>query len=123
MSKILIAVAVGAVAAFSLAPQPAQARHCSMVTATAPGVTQGIATRKADRRLRRYATHRSTAHLPGLGGGAKPPPILPKLGYSLQIDWFFRRNRYRTKKGRSLRRAPSLIGWASYAAGFAQPPA
>jgi hypothetical protein len=45
MSKLLVAaVAVGAIAAFNLAPQPAQARHCSMVTATAPGVTQGIAT-------------------------------------------------------------------------------
>jgi len=68
MSKIVIAVAVGAIAAFSLAPQPAQARHCSMVTATAPGVTQGIATRKADRRLRRYATH----NLSGWGVRAGP---------------------------------------------------
>jgi hypothetical protein len=42
MSKLLVAsVAVGAMAAFNLAPQPAKARHCSMVTATAQGVTQG----------------------------------------------------------------------------------
>ena len=57
MSKLLIAaVAAGAIAAFNLAPQPAQARHCSMVTATALGATQGIATRRADRRLQRYVT-------------------------------------------------------------------
>ena len=56
MSKLLIAaVAVGVIAAFNLAPQPAQARHCSLVTATTPGLTQGVATRRADRRLRRYA--------------------------------------------------------------------
>ena len=58
MSKLLVAaVAVGAMAAFNLAPQPAQARHCSLVTATAQGLTQGMATRRADRRLRRYARH------------------------------------------------------------------
>jgi hypothetical protein len=55
MSKILIAVAVAAIAAFGLAPQPAQARHhCLIVTATAPGLTQGIATNRADRRRERY---------------------------------------------------------------------
>ena len=58
MSKLLVAaVAVGAIAAFNLTPQPAQARHCSMVTATAQGVTQGIATTKAEWRRQRYATH------------------------------------------------------------------
>ena len=58
MSKLLVAaVAVGAIAAFNLAPQPAQARHCSIVSATALGVTQGVATRRADRRLERYVTH------------------------------------------------------------------
>ena len=36
MSKLLVAaVAVGAIAAFNLAPQPAQARHCSILTTTA----------------------------------------------------------------------------------------
>jgi hypothetical protein len=69
MSKLLIAaVAVSAIAAFNLAPQPAQARHCSMVTATAQGVTQGIATRKADRRLQRYVTN----NLSGWGVRAGP---------------------------------------------------
>ena len=58
MTKLLVAaVAVSAIAAFTLAPQPAQARHCSLVTATAQGLTQGVATRRADRRLRRYARH------------------------------------------------------------------
>jgi hypothetical protein len=57
MNKLLIAaVAVGAIAAFNLAPQFAQARDCSKVTATARGVTQGIATERADRRLNRYVT-------------------------------------------------------------------
>ena len=56
MSKLLIAaVALSAIAAVNLVPQPAQARHCSLVTATAQGLTQGVATRRADRRLRRYA--------------------------------------------------------------------
>ena len=56
MSKLLVAaVAVSAIAAFNLAPQPVQARHCSLVTATAQGLTQGAATRRADRRLRGYA--------------------------------------------------------------------
>jgi len=57
MSKLLVAaVAVGAIAAFNLAPQPAQARHCSIVTATARGVTEDIATTRAQRRLQRYVT-------------------------------------------------------------------
>jgi hypothetical protein len=60
MSKFLMAVAVSAIAAFSLAPQPAQARHCSGVTATARGVTQGIATTKAQWRLNRYVRHNLT---------------------------------------------------------------
>jgi hypothetical protein len=69
MSKLLIAaVAAGAIAAFNLAPQPAQARHCSMVTATALGATQGIATRRADRRLQRYVT----GNLSGWGVRAGP---------------------------------------------------
>jgi hypothetical protein len=68
MSKILIAVAVGAIAAFSLAPQPAQARRCSMVTATAQGVTQGIATTKAQWRLHRYVRN----NLSGWGVRAGP---------------------------------------------------
>ena len=57
MSKILIAVAVGVIAVFSLAAQPAQARHCLIVTATAPGLTQGIATNRADRRRERYVAN------------------------------------------------------------------
>jgi hypothetical protein len=57
MSKTLIAIAVGAIAAFSLTSHPAQARHCSIVTATAQGVTQGIATNRADRRRDRYVAH------------------------------------------------------------------
>jgi hypothetical protein len=69
MSKLLVAaVAVGAIAAFNLAPQPAQARHCSKVTATAQGVTQGIATNRADRRLQRYVTN----NLSGWGVRAGP---------------------------------------------------
>jgi hypothetical protein len=57
MKKFLdAAIAVGAIAALNLAPQLAQARDCSMVTATARGVTQGIATERADRRLNRYVT-------------------------------------------------------------------
>jgi hypothetical protein len=55
MTKLLVAaVAVSAIAAFNLAPQAAQARHCSMLTATAPGV--GIATARAQWRLQRYVT-------------------------------------------------------------------
>ena len=54
MIKILVATAtVGMLAALSLAPQSAQA-DCVELTATAQGATQGIATRKAERRLRRY---------------------------------------------------------------------
>ena len=69
MSKLLIAaVAVGVIAAFNLAPQPAQARHCSIVKTTAQGATQGIATRRADRRLQRYVTH----NLSGWGVRAGP---------------------------------------------------
>jgi hypothetical protein len=69
MSKLLVAaVAVGVIAAFNLAPQPAQARHCSIVKTTAQGVTQGIATRRADRRLQRYVTH----NLSGWGVRAGP---------------------------------------------------
>ena len=57
MSKLLVAaVAVGAIAAFNLAPQPALARHCSIVTATARGATEDIATHRAQRRLQRYVT-------------------------------------------------------------------
>jgi hypothetical protein len=41
MRKLIVAaVAVGAIAALSLAPQPAQAR-CSIVTVTAKGATHG----------------------------------------------------------------------------------
>jgi hypothetical protein len=61
MSKILIALAVGAIAVFSLAAQPAQARHCSGVVATAPGLTQGIATTRAQWRRQRYVNN----HLSG----------------------------------------------------------
>ena len=54
MNKMLIAaVAVSAIAAIA----PAQARSCSGVTATARGVTQGIATTKAKWRLNRYVRH------------------------------------------------------------------
>src|SRR5215831_7163908 len=67
MSRILIAVAVGAIAAFSLAPHPAQARHCSMVTATAQGATQGIATRRADRRRVRYVANNHSGWGPRAG--------------------------------------------------------
>jgi hypothetical protein len=69
MSKLLVAaVAVSAIAAFSLAPQPAQARHCSIVTATAQGLTQGLATNRADRRRERYVTN----NLSGWGLRAGP---------------------------------------------------
>jgi hypothetical protein len=53
MSKILIATT--AVVAFNLAPELAEAQSCARVTVEAHGATQGIATRKADRRLDRYA--------------------------------------------------------------------
>jgi hypothetical protein len=60
MSNLVIAaVAVGAIAVVSLAPQSAQAR-CSVVTVTASGATQGIATRKAERRLQRHVTRNLT---------------------------------------------------------------
>ena len=69
MSKLLVAaVALGAIAAINLAPQPAQARHCSIVKAEARGATQGIATRRADRRLQRYVTR----NLSGWGVRAGP---------------------------------------------------
>ena len=57
MSKILIGAAVAAIAALSLASEPAQARHCSIVTATAPGLTQGIATTRAQWRRQRYVNN------------------------------------------------------------------
>jgi hypothetical protein len=60
MCKSLVAaIAVGAIAAFNLAPQPAHAR-CSIVTVTAKGATQGIATFKAERRLLRYVRRDAT---------------------------------------------------------------
>ena len=69
MSKLLVAaVAVCAIAAFNLAPQPAQARHCSILTTTAQGATQVMATRRADRRLQRYVTK----NLSGWGVRAGP---------------------------------------------------
>ena len=69
MSKLLVAaLAVGVIAVFNFAPQPAQARHCSIVTATAHGTTQGIATRRADRRVQRYVT----GNLSGWGARAGP---------------------------------------------------
>jgi hypothetical protein len=55
MRKLLMAFAVGAIAAVGLVAQEAQAR-CSLVTVTASGATQGIATRKAERRLQRHVT-------------------------------------------------------------------
>ena len=95
MTKLLVAaVTVGAIADFSLAPQPAQARHCSIVTATAQGLTQGIATNRADRRRERYVANnlsgweppsRPPKLLPGLGRGANPPPDLSKRGRILQL--------------------------------------
>jgi hypothetical protein len=68
MNKILIAAAVGVIAAFSLTSHPAQARHCSAVMATAQGVTQGIATNRADRRRERYVRN----NLSGWGLRAGP---------------------------------------------------
>jgi hypothetical protein len=69
MSKLLVAaVAVSVIAAFNLAPQTAQARQCSIVTATAHGATQGVATRKADRRIQRYVSK----NLSGWGVRAGP---------------------------------------------------
>ena len=68
MIKILIAVAVGAIVVFSIAAQPAQARHCSAVVATARGVTQGIAKTKAEWRRNRYVAR----NLSGWGLRAGP---------------------------------------------------
>jgi hypothetical protein len=69
MRKVWVAaVAIGAIAAFNLASQLAQARQCSLVTATALGATQGIATERADRRLKRYVTR----NLSGWGVRAGP---------------------------------------------------
>src|SRR5262249_7618183 len=47
MNKLLVAAVIASAIATFLAPQLAQARSCSGVTATARGVTQGIATTKA----------------------------------------------------------------------------
>jgi hypothetical protein len=66
MNKLLVAAV--AVAALNLASQPAQARDCSMVTATARGVTQGVATDRANRRLNRYVS----SNLSGWGVRAGP---------------------------------------------------
>jgi hypothetical protein len=61
MCKLLhAAVAVSAIAAFNFVPQPAQALSCARVTLTAHGTTQGIATRKAERRLQRYVEREVT---------------------------------------------------------------
>jgi hypothetical protein len=80
MAKLLAAaLAVGAIAAFNLDAQPAQARHCSVVTATARGATQGMATRRADRRLRRYVSHH------GLGVRAGPRNACQGWGTSLVL--------------------------------------
>ena len=68
MSKFLIAAASWRDCCLQSAPQPAQARHCSMVTATAQGPTQGIATTKAERRLQRYVAN----NLSGWGLRAGP---------------------------------------------------
>jgi hypothetical protein len=57
MRRILIVTtAVAAIVGFNLAPKLAQARSCASVMVEAHGATQGIATRKADRRLDRYVT-------------------------------------------------------------------
>jgi hypothetical protein len=57
MSRLPIAtIAVAAIATFNLAPELAQARSCARVMVEAHGATQGIATRRADRRLDRYVT-------------------------------------------------------------------
>ena len=81
MNKLLVAaVAVGAITAFNLAPQPAQARDCSMVTATARGVTQGIATERADRRLNRYVTSNLS------GWAFEPVPAIPARVGGLKVS-------------------------------------
>src|SRR4026207_1672937 len=92
MTKLMLAaVAVGAIAAFNLAPPPAQARHCSIVKPAAHGATQGIATRRADRRLQRYVTRNLSGWgvragprnaCPGWGGGGgRPAPPRPAIGW------------------------------------------
>ena len=69
MRKLVVAaVAVGVIAVFNLVPQPAQARNCSILTATAQGATQTIAINRADRRIRRYARR----NLSGWGVEAGP---------------------------------------------------
>jgi hypothetical protein len=61
MNKYLVAAfMISAIAAFNFAPQSVQARSCSSVTATARGVTQGIATTKAEWRLQRYVRRNLT---------------------------------------------------------------
>jgi len=93
MSKLLFAaVAVGAIAVVNFAPQPAQARDCSKVTATGRGVTQGIATDRADRRLNRYVTNNLTGKsvragprhsCQGWGAeGLRPVAVLAMMGLS-----------------------------------------
>ena len=77
MNKFLVAAGmISAIAAFNLAPQSAQARSCSSVMATARGVTQGIATTKAEWRLQRYVRrnlsgarmgHASTSNIARVG--------------------------------------------------------
>jgi hypothetical protein len=53
MNKLLLAALI-ATAAFNLPAQSAHAGSCLAVTAAAHGVTQGIATTKAQWRLNRY---------------------------------------------------------------------
>jgi len=58
MNKFLVAAfVISAITALDLAPQLVLARSCSAVAATARGVTQGIATTKAQWRLNRYVRH------------------------------------------------------------------
>jgi hypothetical protein len=77
MTKLLLAaLGVCAIVAFNVAPQPAQARHCSVVKATARGATQGVATRRADRRLQRYVTR----NLSGWGVRAGPRNVCQGWG-------------------------------------------
>jgi hypothetical protein len=58
MNKFLVAaVMISAITALDLCPQLALARSCLAVAATARGVTQGIATTKAQWRLNRYVRH------------------------------------------------------------------
>ena len=68
MNKFLVAAVIASAIATFLAPQLAQARSCSGVTATARGVTQGIATTKAQWRLHRYVRN----NLSGWGLRAGP---------------------------------------------------